>query len=177
MDYRNKLWWIFSWCVCDYWIKIISSLQDIKSVEAKRLSYGGVSKGNHQLEPIRRNKNHHVTLSTELDGVSRSPIYFYPREQLLSAKSISSILPYHIVFDKDLKVQQAGDLIQQRIPEIIKNKTCTLPDYFFLLYPYDTDFTYENLLRFIMSPFVFRIIDKDKGQERPFKEELVLKGI
>ncbi|XP_056418018.1 guanylate cyclase soluble subunit beta-2-like isoform X2 [Hyla sarda] len=78
----------------------------------------------------------------------------YPSRLWMDEKAFCNEFPFHIVFDKQLKVKQAGVNIQKYVPGI-QTMDITLDDYFTIVHPQVT-FTISNIQMFTNSQFVLK---------------------
>ncbi|XP_075448078.1 guanylate cyclase soluble subunit beta-2-like isoform X3 [Ascaphus truei] len=78
----------------------------------------------------------------------------YPDKLWIDETTFCNELPFHIVFDKQLKVKQAGVNIQKYVPGI-QTMEIGLDEYFTIIHPQVT-FTISNIQTFINSPFVLK---------------------
>ncbi|KAK3604651.1 hypothetical protein CHS0354_007194 [Potamilus streckersoni] len=77
----------------------------------------------------------------------------YPDSLLVNPRMFIEIFPFHLIFDSEMKVHQSGVRIQHMMPTI-RNRLAFVTDYFTLRYPNFVDFTYENIKRFVRTPFI-----------------------
>jgi hypothetical protein len=96
----------------------------------------------------------------------------FVRKPLISPDLFCEVFPYHLIFDKDLVIQQWGASIQRRCLQEEDKKTA-LDDIFNLIYP-AMPLTFTHILRFINAKFVLEVKAKVKGQNGHGK--LVVKG-
>ncbi|KAM3936183.1 guanylate cyclase soluble subunit beta-2-like [Leptodactylus fuscus] len=78
----------------------------------------------------------------------------YPGRLWMDEKAFCNEFPFHIVFDKQLKVMQAGVNIQKYVPGI-QTMDIRLDDYFTIVHPQVT-FTISNIQMFTNSQFVLK---------------------
>ncbi|XP_069829012.1 guanylate cyclase soluble subunit beta-2-like [Dendropsophus ebraccatus] len=78
----------------------------------------------------------------------------YPGRLWMDEKAFCNEFPFHIVFDKQLKVKQAGVNIQKYVPGI-QTMDIRLNDYFTIVHPQVT-FTISNIQKFTNSQFVLK---------------------
>ncbi|XP_066445081.1 uncharacterized protein C13orf42 homolog [Eleutherodactylus coqui] len=78
----------------------------------------------------------------------------YPSRLWMDEKAFCNEFPFHIVFDKQLKVKQAGVNIQKYVPGI-QTMEIRLDDYFTIVHPQVT-FTISNIQMFTNSQFVLK---------------------
>ncbi|KAM5180563.1 guanylate cyclase soluble subunit beta-2-like [Mantella aurantiaca] len=78
----------------------------------------------------------------------------YPDRLWMDEKAFCNEFPFHIVFDKELKVKQAGVNIQKYVPGI-QTMDIRLDEYFIIVHPQVT-FTISNIQTFTNSQFVLR---------------------
>nr|XP_020441753.1 guanylate cyclase soluble subunit beta-2-like isoform X2 [Monopterus albus] len=77
----------------------------------------------------------------------------------MEKKAFCSAFPFHIVFDKDLKVRQTGVNIEKFVPGL-QARDATMDQYFTIIHPQVT-FNIESIRKFINSQFVLKSY-KDK---------------
>lgn len=108
--------------------------------------------------------------------LSRGFVPNYPEQNFINPRMFIEVFPYHLILNEEMKVIQSGIKIQQMMPLIRSSRTAEVQLFFNLLYPRHTDFTYENVKKFIMCPFVLEF-KRDKlvkdWKKRPL---LSLKG-
>uniref|UniRef100_A0A8D2PIL0 guanylate cyclase n=1 Tax=Zosterops lateralis melanops TaxID=1220523 RepID=A0A8D2PIL0_ZOSLA len=95
----------------------------------------------------------------------------YPKSLWIDTKTFCNGLPFHMVFDKELKVKQAGVSIQKIVPGIQTMGIC-LDQYFRIIHP-EVPFTISSIQKFINSQFVFqtrREMMPESWKERPMLE-------
>ncbi|XP_060923362.1 guanylate cyclase soluble subunit beta-2 [Limanda limanda] len=78
----------------------------------------------------------------------------YPDKLWMEEKSFCNAFPFHIVFDKDLKIRQTGVNIQKFVPGL-QARDATLDQYFIIVHPQVT-ITIESIRKFINSQFVLK---------------------
>ncbi|XP_019388603.1 PREDICTED: guanylate cyclase soluble subunit beta-2-like [Crocodylus porosus] len=78
----------------------------------------------------------------------------YPKTLWIDTKTFCNGLPFHIVFDKELRVKQAGVSIQKIVPGL-QTMGIHLDHYFSIVHP-EVTFTISSVQKFINSQFVFR---------------------
>ncbi|XP_029137108.2 guanylate cyclase soluble subunit beta-2 [Labrus bergylta] len=78
----------------------------------------------------------------------------YPNKLWMEEKAFCDAFPFHIVFDRHLKVRQTGVNIQKFVPGL-QARDATLDLYFTLIHPQVT-FTIESIRKFINSQFVLK---------------------
>uniref|UniRef100_A0A8C3UKM6 guanylate cyclase n=1 Tax=Catharus ustulatus TaxID=91951 RepID=A0A8C3UKM6_CATUS len=95
----------------------------------------------------------------------------YPKTLWIDTKTFCNGLPFHMVFDKELKVKQAGVSIQKIVPGLQTMGIC-LDQYFRIVHP-EVPFTISSIQKFINSQFVFqtrREMMPESWKERPMLE-------
>ncbi|NXU65494.1 GCYB2 cyclase, partial [Horornis vulcanius] len=95
----------------------------------------------------------------------------YPKSLWIDTKTFCNGLPFHMVFDKELKVKQAGVSIQKIVPGLQTMGIC-LDQYFRIVHP-EVPFTISSIQKFINSQFVFqtrREMMPESWKERPMLE-------
>ncbi|KAM4694359.1 guanylate cyclase soluble subunit beta-2-like [Discoglossus pictus] len=78
----------------------------------------------------------------------------YPKDLWIDVKTFCNGLPFHIVFDEELRVKQAGVSIQKIVPGL-QTMGIRLDQYFSTMHP-EVTLTISNVRKFINSQFVFR---------------------
>ncbi|XP_030071513.1 guanylate cyclase soluble subunit beta-2-like [Microcaecilia unicolor] len=78
----------------------------------------------------------------------------YPETLWVDVKTFCNGLPFHIVFDEELRVKQAGVSIQKIVPGV-QIMGIRLDQYFSIVHP-EVTFTISSVRKFINSQFVFR---------------------
>ncbi|XP_069059630.1 guanylate cyclase soluble subunit beta-2-like [Pleurodeles waltl] len=78
----------------------------------------------------------------------------YPAQLWLEEKVFCDVFPFHIVFDKSLRVKQAGVNIQKYVPGL-QTLEIRLDEYFTIVHPQVT-FTISSICKFINSQFVLK---------------------
>ncbi|XP_020633925.3 guanylate cyclase soluble subunit beta-2 isoform X1 [Pogona vitticeps] len=95
----------------------------------------------------------------------------YPKTLWIDPKTFCNGLPFHIVFDEELKVKQAGVSIQKIVPGL-QTMGIRLNQYFSIVRP-EVKFTISSVQKFINSQFVFRTkreMMPESWQQRPMLE-------
>ncbi|XP_018411944.1 PREDICTED: guanylate cyclase soluble subunit beta-2-like [Nanorana parkeri] len=95
----------------------------------------------------------------------------YPDRLWMDEKAFCNEFPFHIVFDKELKVKQAGVKIQKYVPGI-QTMDIRLDEYFTIVHPQVT-FTISNIQTFTNSQFVLRT--KRETMPESWKKQPMLK--
>ncbi|KAM9319870.1 guanylate cyclase soluble subunit beta-2-like [Gastrophryne carolinensis] len=95
----------------------------------------------------------------------------YPERLWMDEKAFCNEFPFHIVFDKELKVKQAGVNIQKYVPGI-RTMDIRLDEYFTIVHPQVT-FTISNIQIFINSQFVLKT--KREMMPESWKKQPMLK--
>ncbi|XP_063067934.1 guanylate cyclase soluble subunit beta-2 [Engraulis encrasicolus] len=78
----------------------------------------------------------------------------YPDKLWIEEKAFCNAFPFHIVFDKDLRVKQTGVNIQKFVPGL-QTMDIRLDQYFSIVHPQVT-FTIDSIKKFINSQFVLK---------------------
>ncbi|XP_054754630.1 guanylate cyclase soluble subunit beta-1-like [Lytechinus pictus] len=76
------------------------------------------------------------------------------KEPQISPSTLCRILPFHIMFNDDLRVQQAGNSIQRIVPTI-NNPNCRMTDLFHIVRPH-MDFTFKSILSHANTIYVLQ---------------------
>ncbi|KAM6199122.1 LOW QUALITY PROTEIN: guanylate cyclase soluble subunit beta-2-like [Sarcoramphus papa] len=95
----------------------------------------------------------------------------YPQSLWIDTKTFCNGLPFHMVFDKELRVKQAGVSIQKIVPGLQTMGIC-LDHYFSIVHP-EVPFTISSIQKFINSQFVFqtrREMMPESWKQRPMLE-------
>ncbi|XP_053529784.1 guanylate cyclase soluble subunit beta-2-like [Ictalurus punctatus] len=78
----------------------------------------------------------------------------YPDELCIDLKTFCNAFPFHIVFDEQLRVRQAGVTVQKIVPGL-QTRGIRLDQYFTILHP-EVTFTIASIRKFINSHFVLQ---------------------
>ncbi|XP_060719057.1 guanylate cyclase soluble subunit beta-2-like isoform X1 [Tachysurus vachellii] len=78
----------------------------------------------------------------------------YPDELCIDLKTFCNAFPFHIVFDEQLRVRQAGVTVQKIVPGL-QTTGIRLDQYFTILHP-EVTFTIGSIRKFINSHFVLQ---------------------
>ncbi|KAM9439599.1 guanylate cyclase soluble subunit beta-2-like [Clarias gariepinus] len=78
----------------------------------------------------------------------------YPDELCIDLKTFCTAFPFHIVFDEQLRVRQAGVTVQKIVPGL-QTTGIRLDEYFTILHP-EVTFTIASIRKFINSHFVLQ---------------------
>ncbi|XP_060689241.1 guanylate cyclase soluble subunit beta-2 [Hemiscyllium ocellatum] len=78
----------------------------------------------------------------------------YPERLWMDTKAFCDAFPFHIVFDEELKVKQAGVNIQKHVPGL-QAMNIRFDDYFTITHP-AVSFTISSIRKFINSQFVLK---------------------
>ncbi|NXU91279.1 GCYB2 cyclase, partial [Xiphorhynchus elegans] len=95
----------------------------------------------------------------------------YPKSLWIDTKTFCNGLPFHMVFDKELRVKQAGVSIQKIVPGL-QTMGISLDQYFRIIHP-EVPFTISSIQKFINSQFVFqtrREMMPESWKQRPMLE-------
>uniref|UniRef100_A0A8D0GF78 guanylate cyclase n=1 Tax=Sphenodon punctatus TaxID=8508 RepID=A0A8D0GF78_SPHPU len=95
----------------------------------------------------------------------------YPKTLWIDTKTLCNGLPFHIVFDEELRVKQAGVSIQKIVPGL-QTMGIRLDHYFSIVHP-EVTFTIYSVQKFINSQFVFqtrREMMPQSWRQRPMLE-------
>ncbi|XP_063772075.1 guanylate cyclase soluble subunit beta-2-like isoform X1 [Pseudophryne corroboree] len=101
----------------------------------------------------------------------RGFIPVYPKTLWIDIKTFCNGLPFHIVFDEELRVKQAGVSIQRIVPGL-QTMGIRLDQYFSTVHP-EVTLTISNVRKFINSQFVFRTkreMMPESWKQRPMLE-------
>uniref|UniRef100_A0A8C8RG50 guanylate cyclase n=1 Tax=Pelusios castaneus TaxID=367368 RepID=A0A8C8RG50_9SAUR len=107
-----------------------------------------------QLSKEIRDKTSLVSLSLTVGKLLRGFDPAYPATLWIDTKTFCNGLPFHIVFDEELRVKQAGVSIQKIVPGL-QTMGIRLDHYFSIVHP-EVTFTISSVQKFINSQFVFR---------------------
>ncbi|XP_067102758.1 guanylate cyclase soluble subunit beta-2-like [Osmerus mordax] len=92
----------------------------------------------------------------------------YPESLCVDLKTFCNAFPFHLVFDEQLRVCQAGVNLQRIVPGLQTRNIC-LDQYFLILHP-EVTFTISSIRKFINSHFVLqtrRNMMPEAWRERP----------
>ncbi|XP_045542957.1 guanylate cyclase soluble subunit beta-2 [Salmo salar] len=95
----------------------------------------------------------------------------YPKNLCIDLKTFCNAFPFHIVFDKELMVRQAGVNIQKIVPGL-QTMSIHLDQYFSIVHP-EVTFTISSIRKFINSHFVLqtrRDMMPEAWRDRPMLE-------
>ncbi|KAJ6669299.1 hypothetical protein lerEdw1_008108 [Lerista edwardsae] len=98
----------------------------------------------------------------------------YPKTLWIDPKTFCNGLPFHIVFDEELRVKQAGVSIQKIVPGL-QTWGIRLDQYFCIVRP-EVKFTISSVQKFINSQFVFRTKREMMPQSWKQRPMLELRG-
>ncbi|KAM4702073.1 guanylate cyclase soluble subunit beta-2-like [Discoglossus pictus] len=98
----------------------------------------------------------------------------YPDKLWMDERAFCNEFPFHIVFDKQLKVKQAGINIQKYVPGI-QTMAIRLDEYFTIVHPQVT-FTISNIQIFINSQFVLKTKREMMPESWKHQQMLKLRG-
>lgn len=107
--------------------------------------------------------------------LSRGFVPNYPEEISINPRMFIEVFPYHVIFNPSMKVHQSGISIQQLMPSI-RNRSSEMKDYFLLRYPRCTDLTFDNIQRFIRSPFILEMRRERMQKTWTKRPPLLIKG-
>uniref|UniRef100_A0A8C5EZ86 guanylate cyclase n=1 Tax=Gopherus evgoodei TaxID=1825980 RepID=A0A8C5EZ86_9SAUR len=95
----------------------------------------------------------------------------YPTTLWIDTKTFCNGLPFHVVFDEELRIKQAGVSIQKIVPGL-QTMGIRLDHYFSIVHP-EVTFTISSVQKFINSQFVFRTrreMMPESWKQRPMLE-------
>ncbi|KAM9452135.1 guanylate cyclase soluble subunit beta-2-like isoform 3-T3 [Salvelinus alpinus] len=95
----------------------------------------------------------------------------YPKNLCIDLKTFCNAFPFHIVFDKELMVRQAGVNVQKIVPGL-QTMSIHLDQYFSIVHP-EVTFTISSIRKFINSHFVLqtrRDMMPEAWRDRPMLE-------
>ncbi|XP_072264022.1 guanylate cyclase soluble subunit beta-2-like [Pyxicephalus adspersus] len=101
----------------------------------------------------------------------RGFIPVYPKSLWVDIKTFCNVLPFHIVFDEELRVKQAGVSIQRIVPGL-QTMDIRVDEYFSTVHP-EVTLTIPNVRKFINSQFVLRTkreMMPESWRQRPMLE-------
>lgn len=81
--------------------------------------------------------------------------FTYPAETFMNSKIFCEIFPFHFIFDSKMDLRQAGVTLQIYIQDFKHTGLSILP-FFELIHPSNTEFSYENCLKFIQTPHILK---------------------
>ncbi|XP_059145420.1 guanylate cyclase soluble subunit beta-2-like [Physella acuta] len=108
-------------------------------------------------------------LSPEGSSDGKEIVEFNPDTVLLRASDFCAAFPYHIIFDRDLRIRQCGDLIQKHSTMTLTEGT-PLTRAFSIVHP-KMVISIENIRKFINAVFLLAIVREENG-----RKTLLLKG-
>ncbi|XP_030599348.1 guanylate cyclase soluble subunit beta-2 [Archocentrus centrarchus] len=98
----------------------------------------------------------------------------YPMKLNIDLKTFCHAFPFHVVFDEQLVVHQAGVNLQKIIPGL-QNMNIHLDEYFSIVHP-EVTFTISSIRKFINSHFVLQTRSKMMPEAWKDKPMLQLRG-
>ncbi|XP_061073605.1 guanylate cyclase soluble subunit beta-2-like [Conger conger] len=98
----------------------------------------------------------------------------YPESLCIDLQTFCNTFPYHLVFDQELRVRQAGVNIQRIVPGL-QTRQIRLDQYFSILQP-EVPFTIPSIRTFINSHFVLQTRRGNMPQEWRDRPMLELRG-
>ncbi|XP_036401399.1 guanylate cyclase soluble subunit beta-2 [Megalops cyprinoides] len=98
----------------------------------------------------------------------------YPEKLWIEERAFCNVFPFHIVFDKDLKVKQTGVNIQKFVPGL-QTMDIRLDEYFSIVHPQVT-FNIESIRKFINSQFVLKTRREMVPESTQHQSMLKLRG-
>ncbi|KAH3811328.1 hypothetical protein DPMN_139739 [Dreissena polymorpha] len=149
--------------------------EDVEAVKAK-LEQIRTKLGEGAL-PLMRKKSviSRWRMAAKITLLHRGFVPNYPETLAINPRMFIEIFPYHLIVDKDLKIEQSGIKIQTLMPSI-RSRQALLTDYFLIRYPNCVDLTYTNIERFICCPFVLEFRKENMKREWVDRPSLQLKG-
>ncbi|XP_033107155.1 guanylate cyclase soluble subunit beta-2-like [Anneissia japonica] len=146
----------------DEWEQLLDVDQVMKNIEANKDGLKG-SPGRKGWTAIRSL----VTLAG-LHGNEFTPAY--PEKLWMDQQTFCDYFPYHLVFDCDLKVLQAGVHIQRILPRLRGFENSCVNEFFSMVHP-QIDWNIKSIQKFINMQFVLetrrRMITPHWGDSRP----------
>uniref|UniRef100_A0A8C4S0B9 guanylate cyclase n=1 Tax=Erpetoichthys calabaricus TaxID=27687 RepID=A0A8C4S0B9_ERPCA len=110
------------------------------------------------LKPREQETDPSVVLESTLFGPGRNLLRgfepVYPETLCIDINTFCNIFPFHIVFDEELAVKQAGVNLQKIVPGL-QTISIRLDQYFTIIHP-EVKFTISSVRKFINSQFVLR---------------------
>ena len=100
----------------------------------------------------------------------------YPDAISINPRMFIEVFPYHVILDSSMNVHQSGIKIQQLMPSI-RNRSAEMKDFFRMKYPRFTEMTFENLKKFIMTPFILELRKERMSKDWTKRPPLLIKGI
>lgn len=85
-------------------------------------------------------------------------------ESKISPATFCRAFPFHLIFDRNHLVRQAGTSVARVLPHLT-DPTCRVTDLFNMVRPH-VDFTFHNILAHINTVFVLKTKEKEKAQQR-----------
>ncbi|KAG9331943.1 hypothetical protein JZ751_016343 [Albula glossodonta] len=106
--------------------------------------------------------------------IVRSIVRFGQEKLWIEEEAFCNVFPFHIVFDKDLKVRQMGVKIQKFVPGL-QTMGIGLDEYFIIVHPQVT-FNIDSIRKFINSQFVLKTRREMVPQSSQHQSMLKLRG-
>ncbi|XP_069755199.1 guanylate cyclase soluble subunit beta-2-like [Narcine bancroftii] len=98
----------------------------------------------------------------------------YPDKLWIDIKSFCNSFPFHIVFNQELRVKQAGTSIQKLVPGL-RTVDIQLDAYFSIVHP-EVTFKISTIQKFINSPFLLRTKQEMMPESWKHRPMLYLRG-
>uniref|UniRef100_A0A3Q0QVM3 guanylate cyclase n=1 Tax=Amphilophus citrinellus TaxID=61819 RepID=A0A3Q0QVM3_AMPCI len=117
---------------------------------------------------------HHLFLSHHTGKLLKNFEPGYPMKLNIDLKTFCHAFPFHVVFDEQLVVHQAGVNLQKIVPGL-QNMNIHLDEYFSIVHP-EVTFTISSIRKFINSHFVLQTRSKMMPEAWKDKPMLQLRG-
>ncbi|CAH1781642.1 unnamed protein product [Owenia fusiformis] len=99
----------------------------------------------------------------------------YPEKMAIDAKTFCNVFPYHVIFDESLHIRGSGISMQQLMPEI-RDTGASISTFFKQIYPHHMDFTFENIKKYINTPFHMETKHAKMNDKWGNKPMVILRG-
>ncbi|MEE6500658.1 hypothetical protein FKM82_003870 [Ascaphus truei] len=157
--------------------KLPTSSQNIDGLSLEK-AFNKLRDRTNQVSACPVKKNHWQTIRGIVQmgkgKLLRRFIPVYPKDLWVDVKTFCNGLPFHIVFDEELKVKQAGVSIQKTVPGL-QTMDIRLDQYFCTIHP-EVTLTISNIRKFINSPFVFQTKREMMPEAWRYRPMLELRG-
>ncbi|XP_003743763.1 guanylate cyclase soluble subunit beta-1 [Galendromus occidentalis] len=157
-SYRRGLEWMVVGAIRAVALRLFSEVVAIKILSSE--DYG--QEGQHtQLR---------ITKSAEtIEKEEAAEKFRFPEEKRISPATFCRAFPFHVIFDKEMTVIQAGTSITRILPNMLQDSLCNFME---LIQP-QMALTFENVLQHTNTVFVLRTKGPDSSR---FATRMILKG-
>ena len=111
--------------------------------------------------------------------IMRNFVPVYPEKMWITQQMFCEYFPFHLIFDNDLRILQAGVHIQRVLPSLGSYEKNSLLDFFDLLHP-QVDWNIKSIKKFINMQFVLQtkrdVIMRDWETDKDDRHMLTLRG-